>query len=263
MKKEITISELARLMKVSVHQIRYFEEKGILLPAYIDDNQYRMYGIEQIYRLSHILLLRKLGLSVSSIRDCLSQYGPKDYRRLLQASLMETRREIARLRDLELFTEKVLAEEQEMGVEKPHFDLKEQKAVPLRILAEVDTGTPFDARTLLRYADGQDITFDSDLHYMQMTDDRAWIAVETEEAQADFTLPVGTYLSYHFLATEDDLEHFLTEYETYAAEHDISLQKPTVLIEKTYLSLFHKDKLHYEIRMHVLSDEHRKEASPT
>lgn len=58
MKQEITISEFAKLMGVSVHQIRYFEEKGILYPSYMDENQYRMYGIEEIYRLSHILLLR-------------------------------------------------------------------------------------------------------------------------------------------------------------------------------------------------------------
>ncbi|MGG4454194.1 MerR family transcriptional regulator [Brevibacillus porteri] len=37
MKSEITISELAKLMNVSVHQIRYFEEKGVLLPAYVDN----------------------------------------------------------------------------------------------------------------------------------------------------------------------------------------------------------------------------------
>jgi len=49
-KHEITISELAKLMNVSTHQIRYFEEKGVLKPAYTDDNQYRMYGKGQYHR---------------------------------------------------------------------------------------------------------------------------------------------------------------------------------------------------------------------
>lgn len=47
MKHEITISELAKLMNVSVHQIRYFEEKGVLEPAYTDNNLYRIYGMDQ------------------------------------------------------------------------------------------------------------------------------------------------------------------------------------------------------------------------
>lgn len=72
MKDEITISELANLMQVSVHQIRYFEEKGVLQPAYTGENQYRMYGMDEVYRLAHILLLRKMGLSVQMIKDCLS-----------------------------------------------------------------------------------------------------------------------------------------------------------------------------------------------
>ncbi|MGG4499569.1 MerR family transcriptional regulator [Paenibacillus polymyxa] len=57
MKKHITISQLAQLMNVSVHQLRYFEEKGILYPLYTDENQYRMYGLHEIYQLSHILML--------------------------------------------------------------------------------------------------------------------------------------------------------------------------------------------------------------
>ncbi|WP_458127067.1 MerR family DNA-binding transcriptional regulator [Paenibacillus sp. Z3-2] len=57
-------------MGVSVHQIRYFEEKGILLPSYIDENQYRMYSLDEMYQqLAHILLLRKVGLSVQAIRN--------------------------------------------------------------------------------------------------------------------------------------------------------------------------------------------------
>lgn len=77
MKSEITISELANLMNVSVHQIRYFEEKEVLGPAYTDNNQYRMYGIEQVYQLAHILLLRKMGVSVQSIKNCMTSYTAK------------------------------------------------------------------------------------------------------------------------------------------------------------------------------------------
>jgi DNA-binding transcriptional MerR regulator len=36
------VRTFAQLMNVSVHQLRYFEEKGILYPLYTDENQYRM-----------------------------------------------------------------------------------------------------------------------------------------------------------------------------------------------------------------------------
>lgn len=87
MKEEITISELARLMQVSVHQVRYFEEKGVLDPAYTDENQYRMYGLDQVYQLAGILLLRKLGVSVPAIKEYLASFTPVQYKSLLQSSL--------------------------------------------------------------------------------------------------------------------------------------------------------------------------------
>lgn len=68
MNSDIKIGELAALLKVSIHQIRYFEEKGVLLPKYKDINGYRMYGIKEIYILSHILLLRKFNINASDIK---------------------------------------------------------------------------------------------------------------------------------------------------------------------------------------------------
>lgn len=91
MKSEITISELAKLMNVSVHQIRYFEEKGVLEPAYTDNNQYRMYSIEQVYQLAHILLLRKLGVPVHSIKVCMTSFSFDQYRQLNSAFLTRNR----------------------------------------------------------------------------------------------------------------------------------------------------------------------------
>ncbi|MNO24503.1 hypothetical protein D3C76_143260 [compost metagenome] len=70
---------------------------GVLLPSYTDDNQYRMYSIDQVYQLAHILLLRKLGQPVQSIKECMTGFGPQQVRQMLQNSLEETHAEILRL----------------------------------------------------------------------------------------------------------------------------------------------------------------------
>ncbi|MDQ0493621.1 helix-turn-helix domain-containing protein [Paenibacillus brasilensis] len=110
MKEHITISQLSQLMNVSVHQLRYFEEKGILYPSYTEKNQYRMYGLDEIYQLSHILLLRKLNVPVAQIEECLTSYTADDYNQLLESSLEKVRDEIANLKQLEQFIHKVLNE---------------------------------------------------------------------------------------------------------------------------------------------------------
>lgn len=58
MKKGITIGQLAKLMNVSIHQIRYFEKKGVLLTDLIDENGYRIYGIKEIYIITHSIVKR-------------------------------------------------------------------------------------------------------------------------------------------------------------------------------------------------------------
>lgn len=100
MKNEITISELAKLMNVSVHQIRYFEEKGILQPAYVDHNQYRMYDMDQVYRLAHILLLRKLGMPVQFVKEWITSYSGDQFGQLLHGCLSDIDTELLRLQEL-------------------------------------------------------------------------------------------------------------------------------------------------------------------
>ncbi|WP_339286998.1 MerR family transcriptional regulator [Paenibacillus sp. FSL R5-0486] len=111
MSDEITISELAKLMKVSVHQIRYFEEKGVLAPAYIAENQYRMYGVDEIYRLSHILLLRKMGLSVQMIKECLSNLTTIQITSLFRQALADTEAAITQLQQTKHLYQQVAAGE--------------------------------------------------------------------------------------------------------------------------------------------------------
>lgn len=114
MKDEITISELAQLMQVSVHQIRYFEEKGVLHPAYTGENQYRMYGMDEVYRLAHILLFRKMGLSVQVIKECLSHLTAEQITPIFRQALRDTEAEIQRLQDTKLFIEKLLDEKEQI-----------------------------------------------------------------------------------------------------------------------------------------------------
>lgn len=106
----ITIGELSKLMNVSVHQIRYFEEKEILFPAYTDSNQYRMYGMNEIYQLAQILLLRKLNVPVSTINKSMNNFTKNDYHQLLEQSLSKINSEINQLMLLQQFLQKVLKE---------------------------------------------------------------------------------------------------------------------------------------------------------
>ncbi|MEK3746361.1 MerR family transcriptional regulator [Brevibacillus sp. FSL K6-0770] len=249
MKNEITISELARIMNVSVHQIRYFEEKGIFQPAYIDDNQYRMYSIEQIYELSHILLLRRLGVSVSAIKDCLTAFTTDQYQQLLRQSLLETNAQIRKLLELQAFIQKVLREQHDFASRPDSFQIKRYEPVRLMRWLEMDEQTHIQARQLAEQARLVPDLFETDVHYLYDGSGTVSLCLEAPES-GNITLPGGSYLTFQGLANGDAATDQLIErFYEYLAAQSLVATGPLVLIEKSYLSLFSGQHLHYELRV--------------
>lgn len=248
MKNEITISELASLMNVSSHQIRYFEKKGVLEPAYIDNNQYRMYGIDQVYQLANILLLRKLGIPVHSIKVCMTSFSTDQYRQLIQQSLKEIEAELMRLEQLHQFVKKILYEQQDLSVQSQRYQLKYQDTTYLACWIEIDSGTKLDAKQLVKQAQCVPNLFESDIHYIYDGSSTIRLYTKTEEP-SDLSLPRGNYLTMQSLINEEnELEYLIEQFYDYAASESYVISGPLILIEKSYLSLFNNNKLHYELQ---------------
>ncbi|MBB3112706.1 DNA-binding transcriptional MerR regulator [Paenibacillus phyllosphaerae] len=244
---EITISELAHLMQVSVHQIRYFEEKGILYPAYTADNQYRMYGIDQIYRLSHILLMRKMGLSVQAIRQWTNEGTSDRMEQLLRQSATRIEAEMARLRSLTEFIHKVLEEKASTETEASAYQRVQREVSYLSSWFTIDKETKLDARMLAQQGDTIPELFKTNIHYLYEEGGPIRLCTEARQENGDIVLPEGEYLVYRFSAKgEEDIEHHYERFESYAERHSLLLTGPRMLVEKSYLSLFSQDDIHYE-----------------
>ena len=66
----IKIGDFAKLFNVSINTVRFYEEKGLLTPAYIDIyNGYRYFDENNISDMSKILLLKKLDFTLEDIRN--------------------------------------------------------------------------------------------------------------------------------------------------------------------------------------------------
>ncbi|MFF0826386.1 MerR family transcriptional regulator [Brevibacillus sp. NPDC003359] len=248
MKSDITISELAKLMNVSVHQIRYFEEKGVLLPAYFDNNQYRMYSMDQVYQLAHILLLRKLGVPVQSIKECMTSYSADQYGQLLNRSLLEINAEMLRLQELQHFIQRVLHEQKNFIMHANHYQIKWRETTYLARWMEMDSPTVLNAKLLAEQAKYVSNLFESDIHFIEDGSNTITLYTETQ-APGDFSLPSGKYLSIQRLVHENEqLEQVIEEFYAYAATQSHVIQGPLILIERSYLSLFSQSQLHYELQ---------------
>lgn len=66
-----TIKQLAKLSGVSTRTLRFYDEIGLLKPAFYGDNNYRYYKEEQLLLLQQILFFRELEFPLNDIKRIL------------------------------------------------------------------------------------------------------------------------------------------------------------------------------------------------
>jgi DNA-binding transcriptional MerR regulator len=68
----LTVKQLSDMAGITRRTLHYYDEIGLLTPTRIGDNGYRYYGEDAILKLQQILLYRKLGLSLNTIKKILT-----------------------------------------------------------------------------------------------------------------------------------------------------------------------------------------------
>lgn len=87
------IGEFSKMTKTSVKTLRYYDEVGILKPAYVDkNNNYRYYTTKQLIPLSKIVSLRQMGISIDDVFNIMSG---NDVKNILKQKEQELKREIS------------------------------------------------------------------------------------------------------------------------------------------------------------------------
>ena len=114
---EFSISELAREFDITPRAIRFYEDQGLLAPR--RDGQRRIYTPRDRTRLKLTLRGKRLGLTLSEIRELIDMYEPgRDARPQLErflavlqdhkASLLQQRDDIEpQLSEIQTFEKKV------------------------------------------------------------------------------------------------------------------------------------------------------------
>jgi len=68
---EYSSNKLSKMSGVSPRALRYYDEIGLLKPAWVALSGYRMYGPNEVSRLQQILLYKELGFSLEDIKGLL------------------------------------------------------------------------------------------------------------------------------------------------------------------------------------------------
>ena len=82
---------------VSIRTLHFYDEVGLLKPAFVGTNGYRFYEESQLLRLQQILFYRKLGLGLEQIKEILDKpkfdkiQALESHRKVLRKDLANTR----------------------------------------------------------------------------------------------------------------------------------------------------------------------------
>ncbi len=78
-----TTGDMARLCKVSVRTVQYYDSRGILVPSGLSEGGRRLYSEQDLNKLKIICFLRDLELPIDSIKGLFSEEHPENVISLL------------------------------------------------------------------------------------------------------------------------------------------------------------------------------------
>jgi len=104
---DYTVNQLAKLAGVTVRTLRFYDEIGLLKPAFIAENGYRYYREKELLILQQILFFRELGFELKQIQEILGQ-SDFDQLKTLQSHKNVLRKNIERIKTLLITIDKTI-----------------------------------------------------------------------------------------------------------------------------------------------------------
>ena len=90
---EYTTGEMAKLCKITVRTVQYYDSRNILVPSRLSEGGRRLYSEDDLRKLKVICFLREIGLSINSIGELLSEDAPENVISILLSQQQQTLRE--------------------------------------------------------------------------------------------------------------------------------------------------------------------------
>lgn len=94
-----SVNQLAKLSGITVRTLHFYDEIGLLKPAYVAENGYRFYQEKQLLVLQQVLFFRELGFELKQIQEILKQDN-FDQLEALRAHKKVLRKNISRMTTL-------------------------------------------------------------------------------------------------------------------------------------------------------------------
>ncbi|QZY55181.1 MerR family transcriptional regulator [Crassaminicella profunda] len=239
MKKEYTIGEICKLYNIGPDSMRYYEKKGLITPRR-RKNGYRIYSIEEVWKLNIIKDLRKLKFSVKQIKEYLEDRSIQSTKALVDHEIKLIEKEIESLEDTNKNLKRKLDSLKQINKIKDYEKIK-IKNIPLRKIILIEQDVSKDEEIDLAFRKLQSIS-DEKVFLFGNKDMGAFISdegmkrgrynlyqkvfffVEDVENYDYICLPEGYYATLVYKGAYEKSQRFISQMLMYIKKHHYSLR---------------------------------------
>jgi len=259
MRELLSIGELAKLLNISAHTIRYYEKEGLIKPKINDENGYRFYGYEEMYQLATLMFFRDGEMSLKDIKSLTRSYSVEKYNDFLDQSLENTRHEIARLQSIE---KRLMARIDKLSRDAENFEKFVIKKYKKRLFSVLKY-TPYDSDYTLKelydafYENRIDTKYlyKDDINFI-IQDDRVGYCIELDKPHKKLDtllMEAGDYLTIRF-KTENDSEvtAFVGKLFEELNNKGLRSEGEMMLIADADSGLHGDNKIYYELQVKII-----------
>lgn len=241
--KLLTSGDLAKLFQISKYKIRHYIDEGLLTPDRNEDNDYYYFNEQDVYRLYQILMFRKVGLSISEIKD---NFLDDSNTNLFKQAHETTQRKIEELMEVQLILNKIIDAQSTNKLDEIvmiEHDDRYFKKLP-------DEAIEYDS---IDYIKATELGFNDleEPYFLISESDPIVVCLESDKDSSNYYLPQGEYASKSFVASseqqiEKQIELFMSDKAI--KQRDRSLDN-LLLYENIYCSLAYRDAMVYTIEV--------------
>jgi DNA-binding transcriptional MerR regulator len=254
MRKQLTISEVSKLLNISTYNIRYYEKEGLISPSGATEAGYRLYDYDSMFALNAVILLRDCGMPIKEIEALMADYSNNKFLKAVENAYSEISGEIKKLQETRASLENIL--NASILDKTKNFVIRQKEKrifIPLKVSdynMDYSIKEVYDA---YRKNDIDTVTLYKEAIYYILRDETIALCTPADsEEENSITLPPGDYLTYHFLNDSDDKipEHIEIFYE-YMVDHDLSPHGELLLIYESNIPVTDLSQAGYPVALQI------------
>ena len=149
MEDYFSIGELSSYQNISKQTLIFYDKIGLFRPAYVDPgNGYRYYSASQLDELDTILILKKCGLSLQTIKELLEHYTTENSLRVLTQQVQVLDRQMEELRMVRSRLAQRCVQLERAGLHREGGDQPRVERLPAQLLLIRPVEPPFTLREI-------------------------------------------------------------------------------------------------------------------